>query len=194
MESKKLSRTVRKRLNKKARLQATVANPSIETESTSVQVHPATPATPSKVLAATPSKVLPAKPSKEQKKMLHAAQAKPVMTKSIQRLKRHPDNKVIYISSNYRGNDPNSVGARIQDELVGLRKESKNIKTASDLTESQAHVVKRQITRLQSAAKFKVGRRPKNATNSLSEATKELMLMIEKGQQKFVNKNAKTKT
>lgn len=191
MESKKLSRTVRKRLNKKARLQATVANPSIETDSTSAQVHPATS---SKVLAATPSKVLPAKPSKEQKKMLHAAQAKPVMTKSIQRLKRHPDNKVIYISSNYRGNEPNSIGARIQDELVGLRKESKNIKTASDLTESQAHVVKRQITRLQSAAKFKVVRRPKNVTNSLSEATKELMLMIEKGQQKFVNKNAKTKT
>lgn len=176
MESKKLSRTVRKRLNKKARLQSAAANSSKETNLTAVLVNPA---------------ALSIKQFK-QKKVVPTTQPKPVITSKPHR-KHAPENKVIYINSNYGGDDPNSVGGRIQAELIGLRKESKNIKTASDLTESQAHVVKRQITRLQGAVKAKVSKRSKKVKHSLGEATNELMSMIKKEQQKLTNTSTKTK-
>lgn len=171
MENKKLSRTVRKRLNKKAKLQSSASRSSIE-------VHPA--------------QVRPAPLPQEQikqKQVVQAKHSKPALKTTSKHPKRNPENRVVYINSNYRGDDPNGVGSRIQAELIGLRKESKNIKTASDLTESQAHVVKRQITRLQGAVKEKKFKRPENCSKTIGEATKELMFMIEKQQNKRVNKS-----
>lgn len=138
MGLKKLSRTVRKRLNKKARLQSlTNATSNFST----------TPKVSSAVVS--PNNTHP---------------------------ERIPKTKVVYINKNYGGNDPDSIGARFQRELIGLSQQSKNIKSASDLTESQAHVVKRQITRLQGADKVM---RPKGFGMSIDSATNELKLILE---------------
>lgn len=103
-----------------------------------------------------------------------------------------PKNRVMYISSNYRNpEDPNFVGNLIQKELIELRKQSENIKSASDLTESQAHVVKRQITRLQGAATgapTHKHRPQKKYRTTLSQATNELMKLMQKKQAMMVIK------
>ncbi len=90
--------------------------------------------------------------------------------------RRNPRSKVVYINSNY---GRSSIGGLIQNELVGLRNQSENIKSASDLTESQAHVIKRQITRLQSNDEPKTFKRPKHYDKTVGEATKELKLILE---------------
>lgn len=184
METKKPSRTVQRRLNKKARLQSSSSAVTNLPENIP-RTHTAT---------------VPKKQSKQKKKVVKIetkatvpltvtkeckAESQPTTT-TIGKRKRNPENKVVYINSNYGGGDPNSVGGLIQAELVELRNQSEKIKTASDLTESQAHVVKRQITRLQGAEKERVFKRPKHYSKTIGEATKELKQIMEKQKIKHV--------
>lgn len=169
MEAKKLSRTVQKRLNKKLRLQSGAAS-----ETNSLESLPHIPPT---------ATMLTEQPKHTEKVSTNESKVKntpTLMTISKRQRKNVPEKKVVCINSNYGSNEPNSVGGLIQAELVELRKQSKNIKTASDLTESQAHVVKRQITRLQAPENERVFKRPKHYDQTLGEATKELMRMMEK--------------
>jgi len=201
MESKKISRTVRKRLNKKGRLQRGLQSNNVSYETNFPENLPQNPHT----TAVTKNQ------SKKQKKKVAKIQSgtvdKPTLTvtneskteteptsttTSNRNRKRNPENKVVFINSNYGSNDPNSVGGLIQAQLVDLRNQSKNIKTASDLTESQAHVVKRQITRLQGAEKERVFKRPKHYNKTIGEATKELMLLMEKQKPTIVTSNKST--
>lgn len=176
MEAKKLSRTVQKRLNKKLRIQSGAVSES------RLDVLPHTHPT---------ATMLQKPPKHENKVATNKSKAKKdstLMTISKRQRRHVPEKKVVYINSNYGSNDPNSVGGLIQAELVELRNQSKNIKTASDLTESQAHVVKRQITRLQAPEKQTIFKRPKHYDQTIGEATKELMLMMEKRKTKLVGK------
>lgn len=170
MEAKKLSRTVQKRLNKKARLQSSATSET----NTPDKSHPS------------PAAAMPKKQPKQQKTVVtkeSKSKTKPTLTTISKRQRqRVPENKVVYINSNYGSTDPNSVGGLIQAELVELRKQSQNIKSASDLTESQAHVVKRQITRLQGSNRERVFKPSKQHNKTLGEATKELKLLMEKQQ------------
>lgn len=192
MESKKLSRTVRKRLNKKKRLDSVTS-----TEISLPEILP-------------PTAAIPEKPSKHKKKVIKtetvkeatstvknesklakavnpttSTESKPetkstTTTESKPNRKRNPKNKVVYINSNYGKNDASGVGGLIQAGLIELRKESEHIKTASDLTEAQAHIVKRQITRLHGGDGERVFKRPKHYDKTIAEATKELKQFMEK--------------
>lgn len=189
METKKLSKTVRRRLNKQKRLQS---GASVDTNLP--KTLPTTATTPK--IQSKPKKkkvdktTLKTHSSTETKALLKVASEVEVENSTTsmrnRKRKRNPESKVVYINSNYGSND--GVGGLIQAGLLELRNESKNIKTASDLTESQAHIVKRQITRLQGPEKERVFRRPKHYNKTLGEATKELALLMEKQKAKHVAK------
>lgn len=190
METKKLSRTVRRRLNKKGSLQSSC---SAETNSPEkiTRIDAVTVATEpkkqSKQKKNVPKNETDTKPTLTVSNESRTDESQPISaTKSKRKRQRNPESKVVYINSNYGSTDPNSVGGLIQAELVELRKQSENIKTASDLTESQAHVVKRQITRLQGAEKERIFKRPKQYNKTLGEAAKELKQIMEKRKNKNV--------
>lgn len=205
MDIKKVSKTVRKRIRKKARLQGIALN---ETNSADASANVQTPSLPQKefkpksmveatadvytpslsqkklkhkrMIEATANAQTPVLSEKQlkKKKIIEATHSKPVLAAPMKQ-KHVPKSRVVYINRNYGGNDPNSIGAQFQAELIELRKQSEHIKNASDLTESQAHVIKRQITRLQAVEKKKVFKR-KRPTKSLDQAAKELALIMKK--------------
>lgn len=202
METKKLSKTARRRLKKKGIIATTGIGSKLDddtkekpqnNEKTETAVIEETPSEPSKSVK-TGKRKREHHPEQESAVNVKTANepAKSTKTNKRQR-KNHPENKVIYINKNYGTDDPNGIGGLMQAELLELRKQSSNIKTASDLTESQTHVIKRQITRLQGAEKERVFKRAKHYDKTIAEAAKELQQLLAKRKSKPATTSGKRK-
>lgn len=196
METKKLSRTVLKRLKKKGIVLPTstdVVKKLSEESPTITQKITVLPETPDIIQKKSSAKKKKKKSAKAKKQIDEVEQKpestaipavkaddKPTVAPTGKRHRKHdPKDKVAYINRSYVSNDANDIGGLIQAELIGLRKQSKSIKSASDLTENQAHVIKRQITRIQEAEPEREFKRPKHYDKTLGEAAVELARLLQ---------------
>ncbi|XP_037042274.1 uncharacterized protein LOC119078709 [Bradysia coprophila] len=204
MESKKLSRTVQKRLRKKGIILPSSTPAKSEASLNSVNISTSAKKKKKKCKTKRKGKV-------EQKPEPVAvvevkSDVRPTVTPvtstvpptgkntntTSKHRKRDPKDVVTYINSKHVSNDADEVGDLIHAELVGLRKQSRNIKSASDLTENQAHVIKRQITKLHGAEVEREFKRPKHCEKTLGEATEELARLLKERKAKLATTSNKS--
>lgn len=105
----------------------------------------------------------------------------PIVPPTGKRHRKHDSKDMVaYPNISFVSKDTDSVGGLIRAELVGLKKQSENIKSARDLSENQAHVIKRQITKIQGADLKREVKRPKHEEKTIGQAATELAQLLKK--------------